>query len=116
MSNNKTFELRGIVERSVKKDFRKRKIYSNTNKNEMNGKQAGITGRISFIDKRCEYARFARFFVGRMVRLVEGITDRKGWYQFIHDEDRKALNEAAGWSDRKKLYLLENPKFKEYER
>lgn len=30
----------------------------------------------------------------------------------VHDDDRKALNMAAGWSDNKKLYLLDCVKFK----
>lgn len=30
----------------------------------------------------------------------------------VHDDDRKALNMAAGWSDNKKLYLLDGVKFK----
>lgn len=32
--------------------------------------------------------------------------------EFVHDDDRKALNMAAGWSDNKKVYLLDGVKFK----
>lgn len=35
------------------------------------------------------------------------------WYcEFIFDEDRRALNEAAGWSNNKNVYLLDNVQFK----
>lgn len=71
--------------------------------------------RVSSINPACMYAKYSRFFVGKLVRLVsrKGIGDSTtGYYEFVHDEDRKALNEAAGWSDNKKQYLLERPKFR----
>ena len=44
---------------------------------------------------------------------VSNFTLEYPWYcEFVHDDDRKALNMAAGWSDNKKLYLLDCVKFK----
>jgi len=66
--------------------------------------------RVKSISPRCEYARYARFFVGRKVEKVRGNPDTStGWYRFIFDDDRKAINKAAGWSDLKTEYLLEKP-------
>lgn len=49
-----------------------------------------------------------------MLVCKKGVGDSTtGYYQFIHDDDRKALNDAAGWSDNKKQYLLERPKLKQ---
>ena len=52
---------------------------------------------------------FARYIVGKLVRLKEKANvGGNSWYcEFVHDDDRKALNMAAGWSDNKKLYLLD---------
>ena len=75
----------------------------------------GRAFRITNINPVCEYAKYARFFVGRLVRLVRktGVGDSTtGWYEFLHDKDRLALNQAAGWSENKKQYLLERPKLK----
>lgn len=66
--------------------------------------------RIKQINPRCEYARYARLFVGRKVEKVKGHPETTtGWYRFIFDDDRKAVNKAAGWSDFKTEYLLEKP-------
>mgnify|MGYP000744828866 CR=1 FL=1 len=60
------------------------------------------------------YAKFARYIVGKLVRLKEKANvGGNSWYcEFVHDDDRKALNMAAGWSDNKRLYLLDGIKFK----
>ena len=83
-------------------------------RNEVNVEE-GSSMRVSNINPICEYAKYARYFVGKLVRLINkkgagGSTT--GWYEFVHDEDRIALNQAAGWSDNKRMYLLERPKFK----
>ena len=70
--------------------------------------------RIIHISENCSYAKYSRFIVGKLVRLVEpkeGNTT-SGWYEFVFDDDRRALNSAAGWSNRKTTYLFERPKFK----
>lgn len=36
-----------------------------------------------------------------------------GWVcEFVHEDDRRAINNAAGWSDSKKQYLFDFVKFK----
>lgn len=119
LGNKRKTDYEAISRRSVAKDFypeqirNTKKTPENQNSHEINGREDGK--RISMINPTCEYARFARFFVGKLVRLISksGVGDSTtGWYEFIHDEDRKKLNEAGGWSDNKKMYLLERPKFK----
>lgn len=127
VGNKKTPDYGAISRRSIKKDFYSERIYIEQRKTPENEKQPKITPqkpkepeegeskRIASINPVCEYAKYARYFVGKLVRLInkKGVGDSTtGWYEFIHDEDRKALNEAAGWSDNKKMYLLERPKFK----
>lgn len=117
-------DFEAISRRSIKRDFFSERIHIQGKKMPENEKTQKITitspdegeiKRISTINQACMYAKYARFFVGKLVRLVlkKGVGDSTtGYYEFVHDEDRKALNQAAGWSDNKKQYLLERPKFK----
>lgn len=70
--------------------------------------------RIIHISETSAYAKFARFIVGKLIR-IRGKANVGGnsWYcEFVHDDDRKALNMAAGWSDNKREYLFDGIKFK----
>lgn len=105
-----------ISRRSVRKDFHSEEIHVPNEKASETRNSPKITGqRIQSINPACQYAKYSRFFVGKLVRMVEqtGVMESTtGWYEFVFDEDRKALNESAGWSDMKKRYLLERPKLK----
>lgn len=132
MRVNKRPDYGAISKRSIKKDFFPEQIHVHKEKTPEKRNFEKITEtkkvkhleryessdapcRISSINPNCQYAKYARFFLGKLVKLVNktGIGDSTtGWYEFVFDEDRKALNEAAGWSDRKNRYLLERPKLK----
>lgn len=123
LSKNKRTDFGEISRRSVARDFYPERIYIREKKIAQNENSHKITcnkpetdaKRILSINPICEYARYARYFVGKLVRLVNhsGVGDSTtGWYEFVHDEDRLALNAAAGWSENKKMYLLERPKFR----
>lgn len=104
-----------ISRQSVQKDFQKQRIHPERNKSPQIKDIAKIKDpRIAEINEGCQYAKFARFLVGKAVKCVEskGEHTTSGWYKFIFDDDRKALNRAAGWSDNKKIYLLERPKLR----
>lgn len=69
--------------------------------------------RIIQINERGDYAKFSKYIVGKLVRLKRKSMFGNSWYcEFIFDDDRKALNRAAGWSDNKKEYLFDGLKFK----
>ena len=95
-----------IVRRSIRKEFarcgRKREIKTPHPKN---------TRRVISLNERSEYARFKRFIVGKLVRILESGNDGGYWVQFVRDDDRLALNAAAGWSENKNRYLLDGVKF-----
>lgn len=127
IGNKKKPDFEAISRRSIKRDFYSERIYVQGKKMPQNENIAkinvrnevdveeGVPMRVSNINPICEYAKYARYFVGKLVRLInkKGAGDSTtGWYEFVHDEDRVALNQAAGWSDNKKMYLLERPKFK----
>lgn len=119
-------DFEDISRRSIKRDFYHERIYLDKRKTPENKNSVEITipkptpaegraFRITNINPVCEYVKYARFFVGRLVRLVRktGVGDSTtGWYEFLHDKDRAALNQATGWSDNKREYLLERPKLK----
>ena len=132
MRVNKKPDYGAISKRSIKKDFFPERIHIRTEKTPEKRNFGRIAEtkkvnqsecleptdapcRISSINPNCQYAKYAKYFLGKLVKLVNktGIGDSTtGWYEFVFDEDRKALNEAAGWSDRKNRYLLERPKMK----
>ena len=120
MRTRKKPDYGAISKRSIKKDFYSEGIHIRKEKTPEKRNSPEITEtdtpcRIASINPNCQYARYAKYFVGKLVKQVikNGIGDSTtGWYEFVHDEDRIALNEAAGWSDRKNIYLLERPKLK----
>lgn len=68
--------------------------------------------RIIFVNENSSYYKFRSCIVGKIVKLVRK-TD-VGWIcEFVNDDDRIALNKAAGWSDRKIQYLFDCVKFKD---
>lgn len=126
VAKKKKTDYDAISRCSVRKDFVCGKTYGNQIKTPQAKNYNKITilknsytqkeyKRIAAINPTCMYAKYARYFVGKAVRLVSDAgmeNSTTGWYAFIHDDDRKALNQAAGWSDEKKQYLLERPKFR----
>lgn len=95
-----------IIRRSIRKEFartgRQREIKTPHPKN---------TRRVVSLNERSEYARFKRYIVGKLVRILESGNNGGYWVQFVRDDDRLALNAAAGWSARKDRYLLDGAKF-----
>ena len=117
MRTKKKVDYGAISRRSVRQDFYSEEIHVPKEKAPQKRNSQIITKsrRIQSINPACQYAKYARFFVGKLVKMVEynGNGDSAtGWYEFVFDDDRKALNEAAGWSDAKTRYLLERPKLK----
>lgn len=104
-------DYREASRRSIHKDFKhneKREV-----KRVEQLPEQGAKRRILFVGG--EYAKYARFLVGKLVKLHEKEEDLGGrtWkIEFVFDEDRKSLNNSAGWSDSKRYYILEGVKFK----
>ena len=117
-----------IIKRSMARDFYPEPIIFKTNKVDEMQKQPkiikrpeksgdvliGKNVRIISLPITSSYKGMSRYIENKLMRLKErtglGTT---GWYEFVYDDDRIRLNEAAGWSDNKKRYLLENPKLRE---
>ena len=103
-----------ISRRSVRSDF---KPYNRTPEREK-GRQAqkqpqiNAIRRIAFVNENSGYYKYRNLILGKQVRLLRE-APFGGWYcSFVFDEDRRALNRAAEWSEGKDEYLFDGVKFK----
>ncbi len=115
-TKKRTPDFGAISKRSIKRDFQRVQTYPTEQKSPQIEELPKINAerRIIHISETSGYAKFARFIVGKLVRLKEKANlGGNSWYcEFVHDDDRKALNMAAGWSDNKRQYLFDGIKFK----
>lgn len=68
--------------------------------------------RIAKIEDSSFYAPFRRFLVGRLVRIIKSGYGGGYWVEFVFEQDREKLINAAGWSNEKRQFLLDGVKFK----
>ena len=97
-----------LVRRSIRKDFAKANF-------KRNGRAPKTphpkhTRRVLDLNETSGYARFRRYIVGRLVRIIEPAYNGGYWVDFVRDADRDALNAAAGWTN-KRRFLLDGVKF-----
>lgn len=105
----------GAISRSsIKKDFQRVQRYPAEGKRPQIGNPPEINAerRVLFVGENSGYYKLRSFIVGKLVRLVQKSSVGGYVCEFVHDDDRKAINQAAGWSDNKKQYLLDCVKFK----
>lgn len=104
-----------VSKRSIKKDFNETSAYTKEEPRQEIDEQPTENSerRVAYINETSAYARYARFFVGKLVRLKRPATfGGNSWYvEFVFDDDRKALNKFADWTT-KTEYLLDGVKFK----
>lgn len=115
MRTKKRIDYGELARRSVKKDF-ETFIHPDDDKTGNDTREIMINTekRIIFISDASSYYVYSRFIVGKLVRVKEKamIGSNSYYCEFVHEEDQIALNMAAGWSDKKKLYLFDGIKFK----
>lgn len=111
MRIEKKTDFREVSKASMRRDF-------NRNMKEFRKppepKKDEDVRRVSEINPGSYYAKYARFIVGKKVKILYVDPESVGKYMvsFIFDDDRHALNKAAGWSDGKTEYLLDGVKFR----
>ena len=113
----KTPDYGAISRRSIQNDFKRVQRYPEREKRPQieNLPEINAERRVLFVGENSGYYKLRSFIVGKLVRLVQK-SSVGGWVcEFVHDDDRKAINHAAGWSDNKKQYLLDCVKFKWHE-
>lgn len=102
-----------ISKQSIKKDFNKNKKHIKEEpRPEFNERpKENSERRVAQIFETSAYAKYARFFVGKLVRVLRPGSFGGYYVEFVFDDDRKALNYAADWTN-KTEYLLDGVKFK----
>lgn len=113
-TKKRTTDFGAISRASIKRDFQRVQRYPEREKRQQieNPPEINAERRVLFVSESSSYYKLRSFIVGKLVRLVQK-TSVGGWVcEFVHDDDRKAINHAAGWSDNKKQYLLDCVKFK----
>lgn len=113
-TKQRTLDYGAIPRRSIKNDFRRVQTYPAKEKRPRieNPPEINTERRVLFVSENSSYYKLRSFIVGKLVRLIQQ-SSVGGWVcEFVYDDDRKAINHAAGWSDNKKQYLLDCVKFK----
>ena len=113
-TKQRTPDYGAISRRIIKNDLRKVRIYPEKEKRPQieNAPEINAERRVLFVGENSSFYKLRSFVVGKLVRLIRQ-SNVGGWIvEFVHDDDRKAINHAAGWSDMKKEYLLDGVKFK----
>lgn len=97
------------IRRSIRKDFAK--AHFKKMGHAPKPPHPKNTKRILSLNENCEYYKYKRFFIGRLVRIVEQANAGGVWVEFVREGDRENLNNSAGWSQYKRKYLLYGAKF-----
>lgn len=105
-----------VSRRSIRKDFQNASIRiqgrePRPNPEEQRPKRESNVKRIISMDGVCDYKQYRRFFIGKLVRIIASAQSGGKWVSFVHEQDKNALNSAAGWSENKCQYLLYGVKY-----
>lgn len=115
-TKKRTPDFGAISKASIKRDFSSNRIYHDENKMPEIKKSTEINSekRIAHISENSQYYKYARYILGKLVRVISKSQYGGNSYncEFVFDDDRKVLNNIAGWSDKKKEYLFDGIKFK----
>lgn len=99
---------------SIQRDFRnahfRRQGREAKQPETMQPKEPGVIHRVLALNERSSYAKYKRFVVGKLVRILRPASSGGYYVEFVRDEDREMLNANAGWND-KKEFLLDGAKF-----
>ena len=101
-------DFRAISRDSMRRDFNRVQTYHQKEKRP----ELNAVRRIAFIGENSSYYKQRFLIVGKLVRIIKPIETGGFICEFVHDTDRRALNDNAGWSDMKKEYLFDCIKFK----
>lgn len=111
-TRKKNTDFLAVSRRSIKRDF---KQYHEREKRPQieNSPEINSVRRIQFVCEHSSYFKLRSYLIGKLVRLVEQSSIGSWYCEFVHEEDRKTINKAAGWSESKERYLLDGVRFKE---
>ena len=113
-TKKRTPDYGAISRLSVKSDFKTVQRYTEREKRPQieNPPEINAERRVLFVGENSSYYKLRSFLLGKLVRLIEKSSMGSWLCEFVHDNDRRAINKAADWSDEKRQYLLDSVKFK----
>ena len=104
-----------VSRRSIRKDFQNASFRTQGRQprprpQEQRPESESNVKRVLALSDTSGYAKYKRFFVGKLVRILRPAFSGGYYVEFVRDDDRKYLNANAGWDD-KRVYLLDGAKF-----
>lgn len=104
-----------VSRRSIRKDFqnasfRKQGRQPRPRPQAPSAEQETNVKRVLALSETSTYAKYKRFFVGKLVRILRPAFSGGYYVEFVREGDRKYLNANARWDD-KREYLLDGAKF-----
>ena len=104
-----------VSRRSIRKDFQNASFRTQGRQprprpQEQRPEPESNVKRVLALSDTSGYAKYKRFFIGKLVRILRPCNSGGYWVEFVRDDDRKFLNANAGWDD-KCEYLLDGSKF-----
>ena len=98
-----------VSRRSIRKDFQNASFRTQGRQAPSAEPETNVK-RVLALSDTSGYAKYKRFFVGKLVRILRPAFSGGYYVEFVRDDDRKYLNANAGWND-KREYLLDGAKF-----
>lgn len=99
-----------VSRNSIRKDFQNASFKIQKQQPQPTQQQETNIKRVLALSDTSGYARYKRFFIGKLVRILRPAISGGYYVEFLEDKDRVLLNANAGWTD-KHEYLLDGAKF-----
>lgn len=104
-----------VSRRSIRKDFKNASFHKQGRQPRVRTQAPSAESesnikRVLALSDTSGYAKYKRFFIGKLVRILRPAISGGYYVEFVRDDDRKYLNANAGWAD-KREYLLDSAKY-----
>lgn len=101
-----------VSRRSIRKDFQNASFRTQGRQPRPQQGQAAESNvkRVLAISDTSGYAKYKRFFIGKMVRILRPAPSGGNYVEFVRESDAKFLNANAGWAN-KREYLLDGARY-----
>lgn len=97
-----------VSRKSIKRDFKNASFQRQGHqpKPSQDRRPESNVKRVLSINDTSGYAKYKRFFIGKLVRIIRPAQCGGNYVEFVRDADARILNENAGWAN-KREYLLD---------
>lgn len=104
-----------VSRRSIRKDFKSASFRTQGREprprpQEQKTEHESDIRRVLSLSEKSGYAKYKRFFVGKLVRILRPAMSGGYYVEFVREEDSNFLNANAEWKN-KREYLLDGAKF-----